>query len=49
MNQSLDKVFDIGDDVSFPAFQDFKCVPENSTWPVSAFTPFLSALFHRSE
>lgn len=41
------RVFVIGDvevEVdSLPAFQDFRCVPENKTLPVSAFTPCLSA------
>ena len=48
MNYSLANVFVIGDDVSFPAFHDFRCVPENKTWPVSAFTPCSSASFRRS-
>jgi hypothetical protein len=43
MNYNLAKVFVIGDGVdSFPAFHDLRCVPENKTWPVSAFTPYLS-------
>jgi hypothetical protein len=43
MNYNLAKFFVIGDGVdSFPAFHDFRCVPENKTWPVSAFTPCLS-------